>query len=115
MQDIVLTRTCRNQGAGGYGQNIDAAGYSNPVSDWSSSSVAAYAIASQWYYGEINNYDPYYNDPSPPMGGPEFLHFTQVVWHGSQSVGCASQYCPYNTVLGGSYGWFTVCNYHPAG
>lgn len=110
-----LTYACRHQGKGGYGQNIDAAGYSNPVPDWSEAAVVAYAITDGWYYGEVNNFSPYYGQPSPSMSGPEYLHFTQVVWKGSSTVGCAAQYCPYGTVLGGSYGWFTVCNYGPEG
>jgi hypothetical protein len=111
----VLTYACRNQGNGGYGQNIDAAGYSNPVQGWSESSVIAYAITDGWYYGEVNNFESFYGQPSPPMSGPEYLHFTQVVWKGTQTIGCAAQYCPYGTVLDGSYGWFSVCNYGPEG
>lgn len=104
-----------NQGSGGYGQNIDAAGYSNPVQGWSESAVVAYAITDGWYYGEVNNFASFYGEPSPPMSGPEYLHFTQIVWKGTTTIGCAAQYCPYGTVLAGSYGWFTVCNYGPEG
>ena len=38
-------------------------------------------------------------------------HFTQVVWKGTGSVGCASQFCPQGTIFQEFGGWFTVCNY----
>jgi hypothetical protein len=88
---------------------------SDAVPGWDPSKVVANAVSNDWYYSEYENFASYYNIPSPPMGGPEYLHFTQVVWKGTQSAGCASKYCGYNTVLGGSYSWFTVCNYYPAG
>lgn len=104
-----------DQGTRNYGQNIDAVGMSDAVSNWNPANVVAYSVTDGWYYSEYENFADYYNVPSPPMGGNEYLHFTQVVWKGTQSAGCASQYCGLNTVLGGSYGWFTVCNYFPAG
>ena len=104
-----------DEGDGGYGQNIDASGYSNPVPGWDTTSVAAYAITDQWYNGEAPDYTNYYGEATPPFNGAEILHFTQVVWKGTHTVGCASQYCPYGSILGGSYGWFTVCNYGPTG
>jgi hypothetical protein len=106
---------CRNQGTGHYGQNIDAAGMSVPVSNWSPSSVVAYSITDSWYNSEAPNFVPFYTVPSP-SSSQEFLHFTQIVWKGTQSVGCHSQYCGLDTVVGGGeYGWFTVCNYSPQG
>lgn len=105
----------RNQGTGHYGQNLAASGSSNPVPNWDQSKIVADSITNSWYNSEYQNFAPYYNNPSPPSGGPEYLHFTQVVWKESQSVGCASVYCQPNTILGSSYGWYTVCNYFPAG
>ncbi|PSS09333.1 hypothetical protein M430DRAFT_185594 [Amorphotheca resinae ATCC 22711] len=106
------------QGTGNYGQNIDATGSSNPIGDWDTATVVANSIVNDWYYGEYLNFVPYYNNPSPPDSSstPEYLHFTQLVWKESQTVGCASHYCPQNSVLSGDfYGWYTVCNYFPVG
>jgi len=106
---------CRSQGTGHYGQNIDAVGWSADVPNWDPTAVVANSITNDWYYSEYENFQSYYNEASPPTGGPEFLHFTQIVWKGSDNVGCASHYCGKNTVLPGSFGWYTVCNYFPAG
>ena len=88
---------------------------SDPVPDWDPAQVVANSISNDWYYSEYQNFANYYNIPNPPSGGAEYLHFTQVVWKGTQSAGCASQYCGQNAALGGAYTWFTVCNYFPAG
>jgi hypothetical protein len=37
-------------------------------------------------------------------------HFSQVVWKGSMTVGCASQFCAAGTIFAGFESWFTVCN-----
>jgi uncharacterized protein YkwD len=41
-------------------------------------------------------------------------HYTQVVWHSTEEVGCGAAYCD-NTVGIGSAGTVIVCRYGPAG
>jgi len=68
------------------------------------------------WYSEIADYGPYYGLASPPLHGPkEVLHFTQLVWKGSLTVGCASHFCPAGSPMGKLNSWFVVCNYGPAG
>jgi hypothetical protein len=75
--------------------------------------MLARSITNQWYDGEINSFLPsYYGQPTPDMSNFEaWGHFTQVVWKGSATTGCASQYCPSGTIFTGFASWFTVCNY----
>jgi len=98
---------------GGYGQNLAAYGSSGAVSSFSTSLMLAKSIINQWYYGEVNSFLPsYYGEATPDMTYFEsWGHFSQVVWKGSSTVGCASQYCPLGTIFSGFDSWFTVCNY----
>lgn len=74
--------------------------------------MLAKSITEQWYYGEVNNYLPYYGQPSPDMNKFGSVgHFTQIVWKASTTVGCASQFCPKGTIWADYESWFTVCNY----
>lgn len=41
------------------------------------------------WYGEVTKYN--YNAPGFSMGTG---HFTQVVWKGTKSIGCAKRVCP---------------------
>jgi hypothetical protein len=105
-------------GGGGYGQNLAAYGATGNVAALSPSSMLAKSISAQWYYGEVNSFLPsYYGQPTPDMSNFEaWGHFTQVVWKGSLSVGCASQLCPAGTIFPAPYqSWYTVCNYVPPG
>ncbi|TVY41672.1 putative pathogenesis-related protein [Lachnellula subtilissima] len=103
----------------GYGQNIAAWGASNGVP--ADSSAVANAITEAWYNGEVGDFP--FNvasitlDSEGLYNGHDILHFSQVVWKGTESVGCASQTCGPDTVLGSaSYNSvYTVCNYYPAG
>ncbi|TVY30668.1 putative pathogenesis-related protein [Lachnellula hyalina] len=103
----------------GYGQNIAAWGASNGVP--SDSSAVANAITEAWYNGEVGDFP--FNvaditlDTSGLYNGHDILHFSQVVWKDTVSVGCASATCGPDTVLGqASYdSVYTVCNYYPAG
>lgn len=61
------------------------------------SSVVADAITNSWYYGEAANM-PYGQD-SPSISGPEFLHFSQVLWKGTSHVGCATAQCAAGTIF----------------
>ncbi len=105
-------------GGGGYGQNLAAYGATGDVALLSPSSMLAKSITNQWYYGEVNSFWPsYYGQTTPDMTNFEaWGHFTQVVWKGSLTVGCASQLCPARTVFPAPYqNWFTVWNYVPPG
>lgn len=42
-------------------------------------------------------------------------HYTQIVWASTTSVGCAVQYCEAGTLDSEYPGYFSVCNYWPAG
>lgn len=54
----------------------------------------------------------YYNYTSNSCNAPpgdECLHYTQVVWRNTATVGCARVECSNNT------GYFVTCNYYPPG
>lgn len=68
------------------------------------------------WYNEGADYTSYYGMASPPLPTPkEVLHFTQVVWKGTLTVGCASHFCPAGSPMGKLNSWFMVCNYGPEG
>lgn len=80
----VLTHT-----HGQYGENL-AAGFANGP-----------AAVKAWYdEGDTFNYNTY----------NEYNHFTQVVWKGSQRVGCAYKDCRAE-----NWGLYVVCEYDPPG
>jgi hypothetical protein len=113
----------RDRGGGGYGQNLASQG-STKWNAWNEQSSMEDSIMNQWY-SELTAFTKggYFGKPSPPSSyeGIEILHFTQVVWRESTSVGCAVQACPLNSVFPPDkdgnqyYAWYTVCNYYPAG
>lgn len=105
----------RNQGGGGYGQNLASAGSSGDISGLKLKSGLS-GVTDQWYNGEVANYNAFYGLPNPPSSVPlgKFGHFTQLVWKSSTKVGCATVQCPAGTVLG-LPSWYTVCNYSPPG
>jgi len=106
---------------GGWGQNIAAGAQVTNVSA---------VITDQFYNSEMPLF-PGYGVDSPDMSNfQNWGHFSQVVWQGSQSVGCYSYTChdnndcqpngePYlaNTPCGdgGVPGIYHVCNYYPPG
>ncbi|KAK7246657.1 hypothetical protein RIF29_41527 [Crotalaria pallida] len=55
---------------------------------------------------------PYYNYnvpiPNCCVGGQQCLHYTQVVWRNTKSIGCAKVRC-------NNGGTFITCNYYPPG
>ncbi|OAP62583.1 hypothetical protein AYL99_01810 [Fonsecaea erecta] len=94
-------------GSGDYGQNIGA-GYT--------SSQVPVMIGDDMYNKEMPNYPlPYGLDDPDTSNFDSWGHFSQIVWKGTQQVGCATQFCP-NGVVGAEFTqYFTVCNYYPPG
>lgn len=76
---------------GPYGENL-AIGYPTPQ-----------AAVDAWY-NEYKDYNYAQGDFSEATG-----HFTQLVWKGSEQVGCARKDC------GASRGSYVVCEYYPRG
>ncbi|ESZ96571.1 hypothetical protein SBOR_3073 [Sclerotinia borealis F-4128] len=100
-------------GGGGYGQNIAVAGNSNSAAF---TTEAALADAIKEWYAEESLFTSLYGVASPPQTVGDFLHFTQIVWQESHSVGCAVKTCGTdNAIYPGMFVWFSVCNYYPAG
>ncbi|KAH8646405.1 CAP domain-containing protein [Tricladium varicosporioides] len=99
---------------GGYGQNI-ASITASDLDLIDINSVIASTITNQWYYGEANNWN--FGDKSSGMDtdAKQWLHFTQVVWKASTTIGCATQYCKAGTMSATDASYFTVCNYGPQG
>ncbi|KAK2054460.1 PR-1-like protein [Colletotrichum caudatum] len=115
---LITAQTCvfehdMSQGGGGYGQNLAMWGATGSES-LGEAKAAQRAITEQWYNGEINLY-PGYGLLSLDMSN--FLswgHFSQLVWVGSSTVGCAVNYCAAGT-LSSIGSWYTVCNYKAQG
>ncbi|KAK3844491.1 MAG: PR-1 protein [Linnemannia gamsii] len=83
---------CQFKHSGGkYGENL-AAGYKN------------FKTGIDAWYNEVSKYN--YKNPGFSMATG---HFTQVVWKGTKSVGCAKKFCP------GSNWTIYICNYDPPG
>ncbi|EXJ84003.1 hypothetical protein A1O3_04670 [Capronia epimyces CBS 606.96] len=94
-------------GGGGYGQNIGA-GYL-PVQVPS-------MIGNDMYNREMPLYPgPYDSNNVDTSTFASWGHFTQIVWKGTQQVGCATQYCPQGLTNAAFAQYFTVCNYYPPG
>ncbi|KAL3427313.1 SCP-like extracellular protein [Phlyctema vagabunda] len=104
-------------GGGGYGQNLAAYGSSGNVKAMSQSSMIAKAITGMWYNSEYNAFLPsYYGQPTPDTTNfAGYGHLTQIIWNGTASVGCATQYCAPDTIFKGFASWYTVCDYKSAG
>ncbi|KAF2762632.1 PR-1-like protein [Pseudovirgaria hyperparasitica] len=69
-------------------------------------------VSNMWYNNEFSNYDRSPNAASEPTKpGKVSGHFTQVVWSGSERLGCYTADCRKTP-----FGFFlTVCNYEPVG
>lgn len=77
--------------------------------------AGAQAASNMWYNGELNKFPSSDYGKSNPGGNfAEWGHFSQLVWAGTQQVGCVSKVCPAGT-MSGMESIYTVCNYAPAG
>ncbi|KAF7928331.1 uncharacterized protein EAE98_002206 [Botrytis deweyae] len=117
----VLAATCKwghsmNINGGGYGQNIAAYGSTNAKALGANKEMAV-AATNMWYNGEQPTYLPsYYGKNNPDLTTFEaWGHFTQMVWLGTNSVGCATQLCQPMDIWPSMPAWYTVCNYSPPG
>jgi hypothetical protein len=115
-----ITDTDSTPGGGGYGQNIADSGSTGDEKSKNPADLVSGTVSDMWYNGELSHFLPsYYGQPDPEMSDFEnWGHFSQVVWKGTTTVGCASQFCASGdgSIFTGDYsGWFTVCNYGPAG
>lgn len=90
------------------GQNLAEYGTTGALGSASDSVIKA--INEQWYQGEVNSFANLYGAASP-SGLGNWGHYTQVVWKGTQEVGCVTTPCNF----GGMPSMYTVCNYAPAG
>jgi hypothetical protein len=75
-------------------------------------------ITNAMYNDEMVKYEPFYGVESP-TDFHSWGHFTQIVWKGTQKVGCYTHKCGalvdpnhYEPVANVEY---TVCNYSPPG
>lgn len=92
----------------GYGQNI---GYGI-----SAGNIGA-LLTDMMYNDEMMNFQSYYGQDNPDMSNFDgWGHFSQIVWQGTTSVGCATVVCPTLGNAGSDEALpFTVCNYGPPG
>ena len=87
-------------GVSGVGENL--AYYSHEVEETRLMTAQETTYATDTWYEEVN--DPGYYFPTPGLEeNPGTGHFTQVVWAGTEKLGCG---------VSGSY---MVCRYEPAG
>lgn len=99
-------------GGGGYGQNIAMGAETN--FGLSEGECATRAITRQWYNNEYELYPSYGGEPS--MDDFEaWGHLSQMVWEGTEKIGCAIAICDGGELAQGMEGYFAVCNYAPAG
>jgi uncharacterized protein YkwD len=96
-----------NTNGGGYGQNIGAGAPRDQ---------APKMITDNMYNDEIGYYPGYGSEPNMD-DFHHWGHFSQIVWKGTEKVGCETVYCPGGLANTGSNvsPWFMVCNYSPAG
>lgn len=103
-------------GGGGYGQNLAMIGNSN-IQAIGANRAGAQAASNFWYNSELNKFPSSdYGKGSPNMDRfHDWGHFSQVVWKGTQQVGCATYLCPAGTMSKDLDALYTVCNYFPPG
>jgi uncharacterized protein YkwD len=99
----------------GHSQNRNGAG-ENMAWKWSSSVTSIspstdYTPSVQSWYDEIKDAGPYKDGGT--FGGFDQCtgvcgHYTQVVWAAADKIGCAAEFCPHSTGMGG---YELVCQY----
>jgi len=101
--------TCQFAHSGnGYGENIAAFGGGTGTPQ---------AVVSMWV-GESDCYDYASNfcDVGCQTNVDSCLHYTQVVWRGSERLGCGMKTCTTGSPFPGVPNWTVwVCNYDPPG
>ena len=99
-----VANTCVFKHSGnGYGENIYAGAGSVPTPT---------AVVQSWTSEAAN----YTYSTNTCASGKVCGHYTQVVWRGSQQLGCAQKTCTTNSPFTGFTTWyFWVCDYSPAG
>lgn len=103
---------CSNIGGGGYGQNIAMGAETN--FEMTAPECASRAITRQWYNNEFELYPSY--GGNPPMDRfSDWGHLSQIVWEGTEKIGCAIALCKKGSLAGNMEGYFAVCNYSPPG
>lgn len=111
---VDLRPTCRQTGGGGYGQNLASWSSTTDINSLQIRS-GAQAVTNFWYNSEMGLWNNNYGrEPSGSLMSSAG-HFSQVVWKGTQQVGCATVYCPSGRGTFSMNTWYTVCNYRPAG
>jgi Cysteine-rich secretory protein family len=84
------------------------------MADWVPATTNTHVFQNVWYC-EVSHYNfdapaivgGFKRDCEPPVNG----HFTQVVWRGTQQLGCGKATC----TIGGQPGTHWVCRYGPPG
>ncbi|KAI1486999.1 CAP domain-containing protein [Biscogniauxia mediterranea] len=106
-----------HEGKGGYGQNIAMWGTTDDPEKLGDVGAIEMAITNFWYDGELGKFlDSYYGLATPDMSDFEsWGHLTQLIWNGSDKIGCAVKLCPAGTMSTDMASWFMVCNYSPPG
>jgi len=102
-----------NLGVGGYGQNI--AMYAATDNLGTELDFIRTSITEYWYNGEISLYGNAYGGEPNMTTFHDWGHFSQIVWKDTVEVGCAVAYCGPETGLARYPGFYSVCNYSPAG
>ena len=75
----------------------------------------AQAASNGWYNDELFKFPSNAYGQANPGGDFEaYGHYTQLVWKGTQQVGCHTARCAAGTIFSMA-SWYTVCNYYPAG
>lgn len=93
-----------------FGQNMGQFQYTTSVGTVNDTTMDnSPAFFSNMYYEEYNDFGPYWGSASVPTEGPNILHFTQMVWKNSFSVGCATAKCSNDQQM------ITFCNYRSRG
>ena len=107
--DTCIYAHSKAAGDGYYGQNIGAG--------FAPKNIGA-MITNSMYNGEIDLYPGPYGSEPDGSNLEAWGHYSQIVWAGTQQVGCYTTDCSVQglaNVASGVGQHFTVCNYYPPG